>query len=286
MSIAKGTLYVVATPIGNLDDLTPRAAEILRSADLVCAEDTRRARTLLTHCGANTATLAYHEHNERKLLDQILARLREGAAIALISDAGTPLVSDPGFPLVRACHLHGIPVSPIPGASAAIAALSASGLPSDRFLFEGFLPRTQSQRRTYLEGLTGEPRTLIFYEASHRILESLADLIAVFGPDHPAVLAKELTKLHERIQSAPLQTLHDALTAEPELQRGEFVLLLAGAAPSDGEVPPEALRTLKILLEELPLKQAVALAAKITGRQRNALYAEAVALRREADDTE
>jgi 16S rRNA (cytidine1402-2'-O)-methyltransferase len=204
MSIAKGTLYVVATPIGNLDDLTPRAGEILRQADLICAEDTRRCRTLLGQCGANTPTLAYHEHNERKLLERVLERLREGAAIALVSDAGTPLVSDPGFPLVRACHQQGIPVSPIPGPSAAIAALSASGLPSDRFVFEGFLPRGPAQRRAHLEGLTGEPRTLVFYEASHRILESLADLAAVFGRDHPAVLAKELTKVHERILAAPL----------------------------------------------------------------------------------
>jgi 16S rRNA (cytidine1402-2'-O)-methyltransferase len=283
MSIAKGTLYVVATPIGNLDDLTPRAAEILRQADLICAEDTRRCRTLLGQCGANTPTLAYHEHNERKLLERVLERLREGAAIALVSDAGTPLVSDPGFPLVRACHQHGIPVSPIPGPSAAIAALSASGLPSDRFVFEGFLPRSPAQRRSHLEGLTGEPRTLVFYEASHRILESLADLAAVFGADHPAVLAKELTKVHERILAAPLGELHDRLSREPELQRGEFVLLLGGAEPAAEGLPAEARRTLEILLGELPLKQAVALAARITGLPRNALYAEAVARRQGKD---
>jgi len=281
MSIAKGTLYVVATPIGNLDDLTPRAAETLRQADLICAEDTRRCRTLLSHCGANTPTLAYHEHNERKLLERILERLRQGIAIALVSDAGTPLVSDPGFPLVRACHQQGIPVSPIPGPSAAIAALSASGLPSDRFVFEGFLPRQGAQRRAHLQTLTAETRTLLFYEASHRILETLTDLIAVFGDQRPAVLAKELTKLHERILSAPLATLRERLEAEPELQRGEFVLLLAGAEPATGELPAEARRTLRILLAELPLKQAVALAARITGAQRNALYAEAVGMQGE-----
>ncbi len=279
MSIVKGVLYIVATPIGNLGDLAPRAAEVLGAVDLVAAEDTRHTRPLLRHFGVETPLLALHEHNEHQVLERVIALLQEGKAVALVSDAGTPLISDPGFPLVRECRRLGIPVSPIPGPSALIAALSASGLPTDRFLFEGFPERGQAARRAQLEALRDEPRTLVFYESSHRVRESLRDMAAAFGPERRAVLARELTKLHETIVADTLEGLTALLEADPVQQKGEFVLMVAGAAPRPEEaLNPQTERLLRILLEELPVKQAAALAARISGEKRNRLYQAAVAL--------
>lgn len=279
MSIAKGVLYIVATPIGNLGDLTPRATEVLGAVDLIAAEDTRHTRPLLRHCGIERPLLALHEHNEHQVLERLIKQLQEGAAVALVSDAGTPLISDPGFPLVRECRRLGIPVSPIPGPSALIAALSVSGLPTDRFLFEGFPERGQAARRAQLEALRDEPRTLVFYESSHRVRESLRDMAAAFGPERRAVLARELTKLHETVVVDTLEGLMALLEADPVQQKGEFVLMVAGAEPrSEEALDPQTERLLRILLQELPVKQAAALAARISGEKKNRLYQAAVAL--------
>jgi 16S rRNA (cytidine1402-2'-O)-methyltransferase len=279
VSIAKGVLYIVATPIGNLGDLAPRAAEVLRAVDLIAAEDTRHTRPLLRHYGIGTPLLALHEHNEHQVLERLTAQLQGGKTVALVSDAGTPLISDPGFPLVRECRRLGIPVSPIPGPSALIAALSVSGLPTDRFLFEGFPERGQAARRAQLEALRDEPRTLVFYESSHRVRESLRDMAAAFGPERRAVLARELTKLHETVVADTLEGLAALLEADPMQQKGEFVLMVAGAEPRPEEaLDPQTERLLRILLEELPVKQAAALAARIRGEKRNRLYQAALAL--------
>ena len=276
-----GTLFIVATPIGNMGDLTPRALEVLRSVAAICAEDTRRSGQLLAHFGVSTPLVALHEHNEDALAQRVVDRLLAGESLALVSDAGTPLVSDPGFRLVRAARAAGVRVSPLPGACAAIAALSVAGLPSDRFAFEGFLPAKASARRDQLQRLAGEARTLVFYESSHRIAESLADMRAAFGDDRPAVLARELTKLFESIHSLPLGEAEAWLAADANRQRGEFVLLVSGAPerPSDA-LDEGAERVLKALLDEgLPVKQAAKLAHAITGTAKNALYDLALRLR-------
>jgi 16S rRNA (cytidine1402-2'-O)-methyltransferase len=271
VSIETGVLYVVATPLGNLKDISFRAVEVLGSVDLIAAEDTRHSRPLLHHLGIETPLLAMHEHNERQLVDKLISRLQRGESLALISDAGTPLISDPGFPLVRECRRQGIRVCPIPGPSAAICALSAAGLPTDRFRFEGFPARKTSARRAQLAGLRGETVTLVFYESSHRIRACLADMSQVFGSERPAVLARELTKLHETIVSATLGELCDRLASAPLQRKGEFVILVAGA-----EEPPqlaaETERVMRLLAAELPLKQAALLASRITGEKKNRLY--------------
>jgi len=276
---------VVATPIGNLEDLSPRAVNTLKQVDLIAAEDTRHSKPLLRHFGIKTPLIAMHEHNEREAMHTILKQLQESQSIALISDAGTPLISDPGFPLVRECHRLGIRVCPIPGASAAICAISAAGLPSDRFLFEGFLPRTQAARRERLQGLKQEHCTLVFYESNHRVSESLQDMASIFGADRPALLARELTKLHETLISAPLNELLQQVEADPMQRKGEIVLLVAGAEKKAGaEQAAETTRILEILLKELPVKQAAALTAQISGEKKNQLYQEALALRNLSDD--
>ncbi len=276
----KGVLYVVATPIGNLEDLSPRALRILSAVDFIIAEDTRHSRPLLRHFGIATPMTAMHEHNERQVMEHILQRLQGGESAALISDAGTPLISDPGFPLVRECHRHGIRVCPIPGPSAAICALSAGGMPTDRFLFEGFLPRTQSARRERLRRLKGERHTLVFYESSHRLPESLRDMAAELGAERPALMARELTKLHETLISGTLGKLLEQVEADPMQRKGEMVLLVGGAGDDAGSgQAAETKRILEILLQELPLKQAAALAARITGEKKNRLYRQALALR-------
>ena len=285
MSIEKGVLYVVATPIGNLEDFSPRAINTLKEVDLIAAEDTRHSKPLLRHFGIKTPLIAMHEHNEREAMHAILERLQDNHSIALISDAGTPLISDPGFPLVRECHQLGIRVCPIPGASAAICAISAAGLPSDRFLFEGFLPRTQAARRERLQSLKHEHCTLVFYESNHRVRESLQDMASIVGADRPALLARELTKLHETLISAPLDDLLQQVEADPMQRKGEIVLLVAGAEKkADAEQAAETTRILEILLKELPVKQAAALAAQITGEKKNQLYQEALALRSSSSD--
>lgn len=276
MSIEKGVLYIVATPIGNRDDITVRAVEVLKSVSLIAAEDTRHSRPLLNHYAISTPLAAFHEHNERQMMDKITAMLHAGDSIALISDAGTPLISDPGFPLVRECHRLGIPVSPLPGASAALAALSAAGLPTDRFRFEGFPARTSSARQEQFSRLKDDPVTLVFYESSHRVVDSLADMAAVFGEERTAVMARELTKLHETIRQDSLGGLCEFVAADNNQRKGEFVILVAGRVAEAEALDPEAVRILQVLLEELPTKKAAALAARITGEKKNRLYQQAL----------
>jgi 16S rRNA (cytidine1402-2'-O)-methyltransferase len=263
----------VATPIGNLDDLSPRARRTLAEADLIAAEDTRHSAALLHHAGIATRCIALHEHNEREISIELVERLRAGAQIALISDAGTPLISDPGFRLVRAAREAGITVSPVPGACAAIAALSAAGLPSDRFVFEGFLPAKSAARRTHLQPLRTETRTLIFYESSHRIVETLDDLVAVFGGERRAVVARELTKLFETVLDGTLADLAARVLADPNQQRGEFVVLVAGAVEDAAAARlGEGRRVFELLRKELPPGRAAKLAAEISGASRKQLY--------------
>lgn len=277
-----GTLYVVATPIGNLDDISARAQRTLREVALIAAEDTRHSIRLLQHFGIETPLAACHEHNEREQGGRFITRLLAGDDVALVSDAGTPLISDPGYHLVRQARAAGIRVVPVPGACALIAGLSAAGLPSDRFVFEGFLPARTAGRKARLEALREEPRTLIFYEAPHRILECIQDMVEVFGEARQAVLARELTKTFETLKGLPLGELRDWVAADANQQRGECVLLLAGwEAPEEEGIDAESLRVLDLLLAELPVKRAAALAAEITGVRKNLLYQ--AALERKAD---
>lgn len=282
---APGTLYVVATPIGNLDDISARMLKTLQNVALIAAEDTRHSARLMQHFGINTPLIACHDHNERDQGLRLVERLLAGESIALISDAGTPLISDPGFHLVRAARAAGVPVVPVPGPCALVAALSAAGLPSDRFVFEGFLPARSSGRRQQLEALREEPRTLIFYEAPHRLLESLRDMQTVFGDERVVVLARELTKTFETIKGAPLVELCAWVEADSNQQRGECVLLVEGWRAPEGEesLSAEVLRILQLLLAELPLKRAAALAAEITGVRKNLLYQEALRLQKDND---
>lgn len=275
MSIEQGVLYVVATPLGNLGDLSPRAQETLAQVALIAAEDTRHSARLLRHFGIKTPLIALHEHNERERSAELIARLKAGDALALISDAGTPLISDPGYTLVRAAHAERLRVCPIPGPCALIAALSASGLPSDRFAFEGFLPARATARRAHLTTLQHETRTLIFYEAPHRLQDSLSDMCAVFGAERQAVLARELTKIFETVRNDSLQGLCDFVHADPQQQKGECVILVQGApAPLALEhtIALDSETLLRALLTELPVKQAVRLAAAISGVKKNDLY--------------
>lgn len=269
-----GTLYVVATPIGNLEDISARALRVLREVALIAAEDTRHSSRLLAHFGIQTPLAACHEHNERNEGGRFIERLQAGDDVALISDAGTPLISDPGYHLVRQARAAGVVVVPVPGACALIAALSAAGLPSDRFIFEGFLPAKAAARRSRLEALKAEPRTLIFYEAPHRILESLGDFEDLFGGERMAVLGRELTKTFETLKGLPLGALRAWVEADSNQQRGECVLLVEGWEAPQGEsaVSAEALRVLDLLLAEMPLKRAAAVAADITGVRKNLLY--------------
>ncbi len=279
MTACAGILYVVPTPIGNLADMTPRAQQVLAEVDLIAAEDTRHSAKLLQHFAIKTPAVAYHEHNEREQTTRLVTKLQAGESIALISDAGTPLVSDPGYRLVHEARLAGVQVVPLPGACALIAALSASGLPSDRFIFEGFLPAKAAARRQSLQALQAESRTLIFYESTHRIKECIDDMLAVLGPEREVVLARELSKKFETIHGAPLADLAAWLAADDNQQRGEFVLLVRGAGVQEaGDVDTESERVLRLLMAELPLKQAAALAAQITGGKKNALYKHALAL--------
>jgi 16S rRNA (cytidine1402-2'-O)-methyltransferase len=273
-----GVLYIVATPIGNLADFSPRAQAVLAQVDLIAAEDTRHSRKLLDHFGIVTAMTAYHEHNEREKAGTLLAMLGEGRSIALITDAGTPLVSDPGFGLVRQARAAHIPVVPIPGPCAAITALSAAGLPSDRFGFEGFPPAKEAARRAYFEARRVEARTLIFYETPHRIVESLRDMAEVFGAEREAVFARELTKQFETIRTGTLAELAMWVASDANQQRGEIVVLVRGAVIDDAALDVQAERVLRLLLAELPVKQAAHLTAQITGQKKNLLYQRALAL--------
>lgn len=278
MTIESGALYVVATPIGNLEDISARALRILREVNCIAAEDTRHTGQLLRHFGIETPLLSLHEHNERERLATLITRLREGQALALVSDAGTPLISDPGFALVRELRRQGLKVIPIPGASSLLAALSVAGLPTDRFAFEGFLPARSAARLERLRALAREERTLVFFEASHRIAETLADLAAVFGGERPAVIARELTKRFEEIQGATLSELTVWLAADPKRQKGEFVLVTQGAPAATETDTLETRRLLTALLAELPTSRAVAVAAKVTGLRKKPLYELALTL--------
>lgn len=267
----QGTLYVVATPLGNLDDLSPRAVRQLKACDRILAEDTRHSRKLLEHYAITTPMQAYHDFNEAGKVTMIIGQLQGGLSMALISDAGTPLINDPGFKLVNAAHKAGIPVVTVPGPSAVIAALSVAGLPTDRFVFEGFLPDKRVARKRHLQSLANEQRTLVFYEVPHRIRATLDDLSAIFGQDRQAVIAKELTKQHENVRRGTLEELIAWLDEDTSRQKGEFVLMVSGATPL-GIPEQEARRILSILMREMSLKQAAAVAADILGESKNRLY--------------
>lgn len=267
------TLYIVPTPIGNLGDITQRALDVLSSVDVIAAEDTRHTGKLLAHFNIQTKTFALHDHNEQQKAQVLVEKLLAGESIALVSDAGTPLISDPGYHLVTQCRQAGVKVVPLPGACAVITALSASGLPSDRFSFEGFLPAKSKGRKDKFMEIAKVERTCIFYESPHRITESLQDMLSVLGPEREVVLARELTKTFETIQGMPLGELIDWIEQDENRKRGEMVLLVHGhREQADEELPDEALRTLAILTKELPLKKAAALAAEIYNLKKNALY--------------
>ena len=283
MAVEFGALYVVATPIGNVEDISARALRVLREVDCIAAEDTRHTGQLLRYFGIETPLLSLHEHNERDRLDQIVARLREGKTLALVSDAGTPLISDPGFPLVRELRQQGLPVIPIPGPSSILAALSVAGLPTDRFVFEGFLPARSTARRERLQTLAAETHTLVLLEASHRIAETLADMAAIFGGERRAVIARELTKRFEEVHGATLDALIGWLDADPNRRKGEFVVLAHGATATNEADTPENRRLLIALLAELPLSRAVVVAAKLTGLAKKPLYNLALTLSGNAD---
>lgn len=275
--VQSGHLYVVATPIGNLRDLSPRALEVLGAVDAICAEDTRTSGALLAHFGVRRPLLALHEHNEDQIAASLVARLRAGETLALISDAGTPLISDPGFALVRAARAAGLPVVAVPGPCAAVAALSISGLPSDRFLFVGFLPHKPGARRAALEALAAEMATLVIYESSHRIADSLDDLAALF-PQRRVCVARELTKLFEESHCAPAVELPAWLAANPHRAKGEFVLVIEGAPEAAPAGQADVDRVLRVLVRELGASQAARLAAEITGVKKRELYRRAVEL--------
>lgn len=265
-------LYIVATPIGNLADISSRAIETLQNVDVILAEDTRYSGQLLSKLDIKKPLIALHEHNERIQAKPLIDRISAGESMALISDAGTPLISDPGFNLVRLAQEQNIKVVPIPGPSAVITALSASGLPTDRFVFQGFLPAKKGDRQKALQTLVNETRSLIFYEAPHRLIETIEDMLQIFGPSREAVIARELTKTFETIRRLPLNELL-TWVIETEQARGEIVLLVAGADASEVKIEDtEALRILNILLADLPVKQAAQLAAKITGLAKRDLY--------------
>ena len=273
-----GTLFVVATPIGNLEDLTPRARQTLAEVSLIAAEDTRHTGRLLMHIGCKTRLMALHDHNEERVVHKIIEALQSGDHVALVSDAGTPLVSDPGFKLVRAAHEHDITVSPIPGASALTAALSAAGIPTDRFCFEGFAPAKHAARVDWFERLASERRTLVIYESVHRIGDCLADMVAVFGPDRRGFIGRELTKMHEQCVQESLGELRRQIADKTIVGKGEFVIVIAGS-DEDQESPLEVDRLLKALAAHLSQKDAAKVAAEATGLKRNALYERLLQLR-------
>ena len=277
-----GLLYIVSTPIGNLADMSVRAIEVLKQVDLILAEDTRHSRPLLNHYGITTSLKACHEHNESDLLSWVVAELQSGQSMALISDAGTPLISDPGFVLVRGLRAAGLSVQVVPGASSVIAALSVAGLPTDRFIFDGFLPAKASARKGALQAYLSETRTIAVLESSHRIEDSLDDVAQVLGPEREIVVARELTKKFETVIAGSASEVAQIVRDDPNQQKGEFVVLIAGKPElSDADAEEqELLRIVLLLAEELPLKQAASLAAKITGHKKNRAYELALDARR------
>jgi 16S rRNA (cytidine1402-2'-O)-methyltransferase len=282
-----GKLYVVATPIGNLGDLSPRASAVLSTCALIAAEDTRHTGMLLKHFGIATPQLSLHDHNEERRAIEIVARLREGKSVALVSDAGTPAISDPGFELVRAVAAAGLEIVAIPGPCAAIAALSIGALPTDRFCFEGFLPARGAARRQRLKSLESEARTLVIYESPHRVRETLEDCMTAFGDQRAATVVREATKLHETTYRGSLLELSSKFKSDADFARGEIVLLIGGKPPAsagdaDSEAKESLDKVLVALLAELPLKQAARLAAQITGARDNEAYKRALFLKEQS----
>ncbi|MDA8903441.1 16S rRNA (cytidine(1402)-2'-O)-methyltransferase [Porticoccaceae bacterium] len=267
-----GTLYIVATPIGHLGDMVPRAVETLQSVSVIACEDTRHSKKLLNHFSIDKPCIAYHDHTDKKSSYSILKRLRDGEDVALISDAGTPLISDPGYRLVSEARQQGYSVIPIPGASAVIAALSVSGLPTDKFKFMGFLPAKSTQRKTSLSAVKGNTETMVYYEAPHRITDTIADMLDIFGADRPAFMAREISKTFETYLQGSLAELLDLVRADSNQQRGEMVLVIGGAATETETVSVDAEKILGLLLKELPLTKAASLTAKITGGDKKQLY--------------
>ncbi|HDR1501274.1 TPA: 16S rRNA (cytidine(1402)-2'-O)-methyltransferase [Pasteurella multocida] len=273
MNNLTGILYIVATPIGNLQDITQRGLAIFEQVDLIAAEDTRHSGLLLSHYGIKKPFFALHDHNEQQKAHLLVEKLQQGQHIALISDAGTPLISDPGFHLVRQCRQAGIKVVPIPGACAAITALCASGIASDRFCFEGFLPAKSKARCDKLQNLAEEERTLIFYESTHRILDTLADIEKTLGAERYVVLAREITKTWETIVGDNAANLRQWLGEDPNRTKGEMVLIIEGKVKQEtDEINPQALKALELISQSLPLKKAAAIVAEIYGYKKNALY--------------
>ena len=274
MTDLTGILYIVATPIGNLQDITQRALDTFAQVDLIAAEDTRHSGLLLSHYGIKKPFFALHDHNEQEKAHILVEKLKQGSHIALISDAGTPLISDPGFHLVRQCREAGIRVVPLPGACAAITALCASGIASDRFCFEGFLPAKSKARKDKLENIAEEDRTLIFYESTHRILDTLEDMQSVLGEERYIVLAREITKTWETITGNTIKNLREWLLEDPNRTKGEMVLIVEGKPKSDNndEISSQAVKALELIAEELPLKKAAAIVAELYGYKKNALY--------------
>jgi 16S rRNA (cytidine1402-2'-O)-methyltransferase len=272
-------LYVVATPIGNMADISERARHTLAAVDIVAAEDTRRTGRMLTQLGIRAELISCHEHNEMQRAEQFVAEVRKGRSVALVSDAGTPLMSDPGYRLVKAMRDAGLPVTPVPGSCAAIAALSVAGLPSDRFRFEGFLPAAQKARQSRLQALASATETLIFYAGVHKVETVLADCRAAFGADRAAVLGRELTKLYETFYSGTLGELAGLLAADPGSGKGEFTLVIAGAAAPESAATAEIRRVLEVLLAELPAAQAASLAARLLGVKKRAAYEVALSIK-------
>jgi 16S rRNA (cytidine1402-2'-O)-methyltransferase len=277
-----GELYLVATPIGDMTDITSRALGVLNTVDIVAVEDKRRSSRLFSHFGIKTPMISYHDHSEEKQVKKIIDELLCGKSVALISDAGTPLISDPGYKLVNAAKDKSIKVSPIPGPCALIAAISASGLPSDRFIFEGFLPPKSIARIKKIQNISADFRTIIFYEAPHRILDAVIDMIKVIGPSRKIVLARELTKTYETFISGTLGSVLEIIAKDLDQQKGEIVIVLSGADSLEKKAEnQDSKRILSVLLEELPLKQAVSLGSKITGIQKNIFYKLALDLKKQ-----
>lgn len=277
--VTPSTLYIVATPIGNLGDITARALEVLSQVDIIACEDTRHTQKLLSAFAIKNKTLSMHDHNERQRQDYIASLLQEGKSIALVSDAGTPLISDPGFHLVRHCRSLGLAVSPVPGACAAISALSVAGLPTDRFSFEGFLPSKSGARQSTLLALANEPRTMVFYDAPRRAIDTIQDIVKTLGGERHVVIARELTKTFETVHSDSAESLLEWLEQDPNQLKGEMVLIIEGYKVDVNEISSEVIKTLKLLLSEMKPKKACAIAAEIHGVKKNALYDIALSLK-------
>ena len=277
--VESGTLYIVATPIGNLTDISQRALDVLTHVDIIACEDTRHTQRLLSTYSIKNKTLSLHDHNERQRQDYVATLLQEGKSIALVSDAGTPLISDPGFHLVRHCRELNLPVSPIPGACAAIAALSVAGLPTDRFSFEGFLPSKSGARQSTLANLLEEPRTMVFYDAPRRAIDTVEDIVKVLGGERQVVISRELTKTFETIHSDSAENLLAWLKEDPNQLKGEMVLIIEGNKIDPNAIPAKAIDTLKLLLEEMKPKKACAITAEVYGVKKNALYEIALSLK-------